>query len=325
MTGSRSVFHEGELEVQRRAGVTREAARVGRSIGAAIPPVAAGFLAAQPFVVVASVAGDGRVDASVVAGAPGFLAALDATTLRIGAAPPPGDPLLGNVRATGTVGLLAIDFAARRRMRANGSAAVAADGAIVVRPDEVFSNCPKYIQARAWTLDAGGAGGNGADGAGGAGARVVHEGGVLEPAHRRLIEAADTFFIATAHPTAGADASHRGGLPGFVRAPDGRTLVWPDYSGNRMFQTLGNLAVGGRAGLLFLDFEAGGALALGGRAEVDWDPARAGALAGAERAVVFHVDSVRETAGAVPLRWRSLGPSPFNPEEPPPVAPSPSS
>ena len=77
-------------------------------------------------------------------------------------------------------------------------------------------------------------------------------------------------------------------------ASDG-SLSWPDYPGNTMFQTLGNIEAGGRAGLLFLDFETGSTLQLTGRAEIVWEP---------ERAVTFYVDELLETRSAVPLRWR---------------------
>jgi predicted pyridoxine 5'-phosphate oxidase superfamily flavin-nucleotide-binding protein len=74
---------------------------------------------------------------------------------------------------------------------------------------------------------------------------------------QRLIREADTFFIASSHRDGGADASHRGGNPGFVHVLNETKLIWPDYSGNGMFQTLGNLAIDPRAGLLFMDFESG--------------------------------------------------------------------
>ncbi len=106
----------------------------------------------------------------------------------------------------------------------------------------------------------------------------------LAEAQRAWIRRADTFFIATSHPEAGADASHRGGMPGFVRV-EGDRLVWPDYAGNAMFNTLGNIALHPRAGLVFPDFEAGATLQLTGRAAVDWDRDRAGSFPGAERLV----------------------------------------
>jgi predicted pyridoxine 5'-phosphate oxidase superfamily flavin-nucleotide-binding protein len=130
---------------------------------------------------------------------------------------------------------------------------------------------------------------------------------------RRLISEADTFFIASAQPEGGADASHRGGNPGFIRFLDENTLEFPDYPGNTMFNTLGNIAVNPNAGLLFLDFERGGTLQLTGEARIVWDAERAASFAGAKRVVEFRVEEAIETRGIVPLRWRFEGYSPFNP------------
>jgi uncharacterized protein len=85
---------------------------------------------------------------------------------------------------------------------------------------------------------------------------------------------------------------------------DERTLLVPDYSGNRMFMTLGNLQVDGRAGLLFIDFERGDLLTLTGRAEIVWDGPELASLDGAERAWRFHLDEGYWLRDALPLRWR---------------------
>ena len=135
----------------------------------------------------------------------------------------------------------------------------------------------------------------------------------LDDRQQDWIRRADTFFIATRDAEAGADASHRGGNPGFVHVVDGRRLAWPDYSGNRMFQTLGNLESDPRAGVLFPDFVRGRTLQLTGRATVDWDPARANGFAGAERVVDFAIDDVIEIRGRGGLQFRLIGRSPFNP------------
>jgi hypothetical protein len=121
----------------------------------------------------------------------------------------------------------------------------------------------------------------------------------LGAAQRALIEEADTFFIATAHPERGADASHRGGPPGVVEvAADGASLRVPDYSGNSMFQTLGNLEIDPHAGLLFLDWEGGTSLQLTGRARSVWGDE--------DRAVEFAIDAVRERELALPERWEPV-------------------
>ncbi len=120
---------------------------------------------------------------------------------------------------------------------------------------------------------------------------------------------ADTFFIASAHPQRGADASHRGGRPGFVVVADGgRRLTFPDYSGNRMFQTLGNLTVNPRTGLLLLDWKTGSTLQLTGRAQIIRDAQTLRSWPGAERLVEVTVDAVREHDRAMPARWSLIEP-----------------
>jgi predicted pyridoxine 5'-phosphate oxidase superfamily flavin-nucleotide-binding protein len=87
-------------------------------------------------------------------------------------------------------------------------------------------------------------------------------------AARRLIEAADMFFLATADGKGRPDCSYKGGDPGFVRVLDERTLAFPSYDGNGMFASLGNIAVNAQVGILFIDFEHGHRLRLQGDASV---------------------------------------------------------
>jgi len=194
-----------------------------------------------------------------------------------------------------------MDLEHRRRVRLNGRAELRKDGFDVVTR-EVFGNCPKYIQARV-----------GEESPAEAGRPVVRRSSELDAGQRAWIAGADTFFIASRHREAGADASHRGGEPGFVEVLDGSRIAWPDYSGNHMFQTLGNLATEPRAGLLFVDFEEGRTLQLTGRADVDWSAERIARFAGAERVVGFAIAEVIETSGRTELRRRLTERSPFNP------------
>lgn len=296
-------YHPGERSVQERAGVREMADRIGRSIGTTIPPAAWNFLRSQPLVVVGSVDAGRRVWASLVTGAPGLVQAIDKHTVRINARPAAGDPLGDNLVANNAVGLIAIEFATRRRMRLNGRAEVAEDGVITIHAEQVYSNCPKYIQARRWRgrspeVDS---------------TPAVRRQSTLTQDQQRWIREADTFFIASHHPDGGTDASHRGGHPGFVHVLDDHYLIWPDYSGNIMFQSLGNIAVNPQAGLLFIDFERGQTLQLTGRARIIWDQEHTAEFPGAERLVEFDVDEVVEIAGAHPLDWRFLDYSPENP------------
>jgi uncharacterized protein len=279
-------FHEGELAVQRRAGVERSAAQVGRIIGASIPPEFAAFVERQLFAVAAAPDGAGRVWATLLVGGVGFATVPDERRLLLAVEPfaPAGAP----------AGILFIETNTRSRIRLNGTAEPVAEG-VLVTVDEAFGNCPKYIQRRlpVERLEP-------------PAEPAERFGATLDERQRAVVGQADTLFIATMHPQRGADASHRGGRPGFVSvAGDGASLRFPDYPGNRMFQTLGNITVQPRAGLLFVDWETGAALALTGRAQVVWD--------GAERHVEFAIDEVRERERAMPARWQLIEPSRLNP------------
>jgi hypothetical protein len=133
------------------------------------------------------------------------------------------------------------------------------------------------------------------------------------PLREGASDSADTFFIGSLHAEAGVDCSHRGGNPGFVRVLDERRLAFPDYSGNNMFQTLGNLSVDPRAGLLFLNFETGDTLQLTGTTDIIWDQARLRDWPGAQRLIEFEVSKTIEARGASPMRWRLMDYAASNP------------
>jgi uncharacterized protein len=93
---------------------------------------------------------------------------------------------------------------------------------------------------------------------------------------RAFIEQSPMFFIATADADGHPDCSHKAGLPGFVRVLNERTLAIPDYDGNGMYRTWGNVLVNPHVGLLFLDFEKAKRIRVNGTAEVrEDDPLRA--------------------------------------------------
>jgi predicted pyridoxine 5'-phosphate oxidase superfamily flavin-nucleotide-binding protein len=298
-----ATYHAGELEVQLRAGEAEIGQRLLRGIRSELPEVAQAFLAQQRLLLVASTDPEGRVWCSVLSGPAGFVRAADERTVAVAARPHDGEPLARALAAApAPVGLLAIEPATRRRMRVNGTAEPV-DGGLRVRTEQVYSNCPKYIARRAIAAEAV------ADGP----APQVERRQALGDADRRLIAHADTFFIATAAPDGSADASHRGGSPGFVAVHDARSLSFPDYAGNSMYMTLGNLAANPRAGFLFADWDSGDTLQLSGRASVDWSPERAASVPGAQRLVDFAVGRVIRTTAALPHRWALQERSRFNP------------
>src|SRR5262245_61632615 len=268
-------YHPGELEVQRRAGVRSEAEDVGRIISGRIPAAVAPLVAGFRFAVAASIDARGRVWASLLTGPAGFLKVVEETRLRIDARPAPGDPLAANLEAdeSAVLGLIVFDPATRRRLRFNGRAMTERGGRISLDIEQVYGNCRKYIQLRHLMDEArtpAAAADRGAPARGAPGNLRPLRSPALSLAQQARIGAADTFFIASAHAEGGADASHRGGRPGFVSVTGATTLSFPDYAGNNMYNTLGNLVADPRAGLLFVDFESGDLLQMTGRARLVW-------------------------------------------------------
>jgi uncharacterized protein len=298
-----SIYHAGELSVQRQAGVEAQARRIGQGIKATMPPAAQAFLQQQPMALVGSIDAGGQVWASLLTGTPGFLMPVNERTLRIAATPVFGDPLCNNLYDHTAVGLLAVDLASRRRMRLNGQIECLSDGSFAIRAHQVYANCLKYIQARTLEMITTGVRGPGS----------IRRGDRLTPEQQAWIARSDTLFIASAHPDGGADISHRGGNPGFVRVVDARTLIVPDYAGNTMFQTLGNLQANPQVGLLLIDFTGGATLQMTGTARIIWYAERVAEFAGAERLLEVTVAEAVEIADAHPLRSHTIEYSPFNP------------
>ncbi len=284
-------FHRGEHDAQRRAGVQRFSA----PIRAEIPDQHRSFFAGLPMVFVGVANGSGWPVATVLAGAPGFISSPDPRTLHIGALPGPDDPAARWLHAGAPAGLLGIDLSTRRRNRVNGTVLATDEQGFTLGVSQSFGNCPQYIQAREVQPQ-------GTDRV----AAAERLGG-LDPQACALIAAADTFFVASSSGADGAepggmDISHRGGRPGFVRV-DGDVLTIPDFRGNRYFNTLGNLLLEPRAGLLFVDFQDGGLLTckvglrstgLPPRRAASWAPSESGAC-------------MSRPAGDVPAPWPSDG------------------
>lgn len=301
--------HPGEEAVRERAGSQRRGIGSGQ-VGDAIPPVARAFIGAARFAALAVVDTHGEISADVLAGEPGFLRAPDERTVEILLAPPLSAPLfaLGVER---TVGIVVLEPWTRRRMRVNGTA-TRSGGSVVVRTEQVYANCPKYIQARTVDAEVPPAAARSWEPTAAEAATAVTT-GRLTRSQCELISRADTFFLATHTPGHGADMSHRGGNPGFVTMPDDRHLTWPEYVGNSMYMSLGNLLHEPRCALVFPDWATGRTLHLRGRARVNWDPRRAAHIPGAQQVVDFDLEQAVEIADGMPLRWRFGSYHRFNP------------
>jgi predicted pyridoxine 5'-phosphate oxidase superfamily flavin-nucleotide-binding protein len=86
---------------------------------------------------------------------------------------------------------------------------------------------------------------------------------------RSFIESADMFFLATADDEGHPNCSYKGGDPGFVRVLDPQTIAFPNYDGNGMYLSTGNLLRNPSVGMLFIDFERGDRMRLNGEARID--------------------------------------------------------
>ena len=297
-----SPFHAGELAAQERAGV-RERMNVDarRGIRDYMPEQHRLFFAEQPFMVLGGVDEKGQPWATLRVGAPGFISTPDERTLRIGGRSLAGDPLARTWQVGSVLGGLGIQPATRRRNRVNGIITAIDDQAITVAVSQSYGNCAKYIQSRTpieFNVEDSQE------------SPVVSS--CLSDNDRALLARADTFFVASANTSSdagmgrGADVSHRGGKPGFIRIDGDRTLTTPDFSGNLFFNTIGNLMRDPRAGLLVVDFDSGDLLYLAVDAEVIWEGAELESFDGAERLIRWHVREVRRTRRALPLRWSSV-------------------
>jgi len=306
-------YHAGEQVLQARVGTRERLADVGtRIVRDHMPDPHRELFHKLPFVLVGSVDASEQPHASLLAGAPGFMRTPDAGTLAIDTPSDAADPLQAALHVGASLGVLAIEPHTRRRNRMNGVVrSVRADG-FTLHVQQSFGNCPKYIQGRhaRWL----------GDGAAPTGAQRMAR---LDLAAASLVRGADTFFIATAVPPSqigasaaqGVDVSHRGGKPGFVRVQRGAdgvdVLTVPDFAGNQMFNTLGNLQLYPRAGLLFIDFARGDRLHVAVDTELLWQGDELAAFAGAQRLLKMRVREARRLHGGARLAWSEPVLSPF--------------
>lgn len=297
-----SPFHPGERYAQRRAGVEADAGASARqAIRAYLPEQHRTFYTSLPFMIAAARDAHGQPWATVLSGPEGFATSPDPQTLRIEASLGTGDALDGALATSTDVGLLGIELATRRRNRVNGRISHHDSGALVLSVDQTFGNCPQYIRPREWQHEL--------QPSPGEPRRSVR----LAAHQRQWITGTDTFFIASGYhseddrPSVGMDASHRGGEPGFVQVEDDRHLLFPDYPGNNYFNTLGNLALDPRAGLLFIDFQRGSLLQVAVRTTIDWSSPAIDAFPGARRLIRCEIDAVIELPSALSLRWKAEG------------------
>lgn len=302
-------FHSGERTLQSETGKREEIAHLSQMMMRDyMTEQQFTFFQGLRYLFVGTVDEQGQPWASILSGPVGFISVPDPKFLQIDLTLSLVEPAFSGLQQGSPFGVLGLDFSNRRRNRVHGHIVHLEDNQLVVGISQSYGNCPKYISTR--MID---------DSQSPPIPGVVVEREHLSEEDIARITRADTFFIASHHQDGsgaayeGADISHRGGSPGFVHVESDRTLTIPDYMGNFLFNTLGNLLVNSLAGLLFIDFNTGDLIQMTGKADIIRAPPDIQLYPGAQRLLHIHIDRVRYTPQGLPLHWQFLEPSPFNP------------
>jgi NAD(P)H-flavin reductase len=175
---------------------------------------------------------------------------------------------------------------------------------LVLKIEQSLGNCPKYLNKKHIEL---------AD----SNPTLVSDGPQLPQRALDLLSKADLFFLSSANHGQDMDTNHRGGPPGFVRVisndSTGTVLCYPEYSGNRLYQTLGNLKVNPVVGICVPDFDTGDMLYLTGTTDILVGPDAANLLPRSNLAIKIALTAARYVATALPFRGTPGELSPYNP------------
>lgn len=303
-------FHAGEVNVQIRTGYRELSEQREAFIRPFMPAQHRKFFTSLPFVIAGLVDETGNPWATMIWDEASFIESPAESSLRIQKQPFLAKQLKLDVSTGAKLGLVGLELGTRRRNRVNGVIKTDSDSALEIEVEQSFGNCPQYIQKRDydWKTTS-------------IGERTTPDLQVqtsLLPDHKQQIEDADTLFVATRSRLLdndarnGIDASHRGGRRGFVKVDEDGTILFPDFSGNRFFNTLGNIESDGRAGLLFPNFATGDLLLVTGDARVIWDEdPLVATYKGAERLVSVSPEKVVFARSALPIQETSVEQSPF--------------
>ncbi|KAK6526059.1 hypothetical protein TWF281_011098 [Arthrobotrys megalospora] len=334
--GHSATWHPGEENIQRLLHVPYQE----NPTIYYLPPGVARFLSICPLIAVGTTSPSGQPWASLLTGVPGFARNFGPGIVGMQTAVAAGDPIYENLSeeawgesingeegtGEGMIAGLAVNLERRQRVKFYGKSKRGmrkmeqAKGlaTIMMEIEQTLGNCPKYMNAR--HLD------------------LVH----MDPPTNvtqnyevstslpqealDLISRSDMFFVASRNGHTDMDVNHRGGPTGFVRVlpqtsggsntQGPTTLVWPEYSGNRLYQTLGNLQVTPLAGLTFADFHTGDMLYLTGTTEILIGDDAERVMHKSKLAVKFTVTGARYARDSLGLRVadpNAVRWSPYNP------------
>jgi NAD(P)H-flavin reductase len=216
---------------------------------------------------------------------------------------------------------LTIDLVTRKRVKMSGRMVAGALGMrqdenssledseaevqLVFKIEESLGNCPKYLNCKRVTHSR-------------SNPVLLSDSSVLSSHALELLAKADCFFISSAQQNQSMDTNYRGGPPGFLRivsnSGPGAVLCWPEYSGNRLYQTLGNIVLYPQVGICVPDFESGNVLYCTGNATVLVGKDAATLLLHSNLCVRFDVTDARFVKDALCFRGVAGEASPYNPK-----------
>ncbi|MCJ1351039.1 MAG: hypothetical protein MMC33_001021 [Icmadophila ericetorum] len=215
---------------------------------------------------------------------------------------------------------LTIDLMKRKRVKLGGRMVAGALGQIKSHPwkenakiaqvqlvfniQESLGNCPKYLNKKEITASL-------------PEPVLISDSLPLPNEAIKLLDKADMFFVSSSDHEFSMDTNHRGGPPGFVRVLEngasGVTLVYPEYSGNRLYQTLGNLQTTPKAGFVIPDFDTGDVLYITGDTSIHIGSKAASLLPHSNVVIEIKATGARFVQRGLPFRGKLAERSPYNP------------
>lgn len=257
------IFHKGQLAVQKITGEEEVAKMRIPMIRSTLHPRSIPFIEHQVLAFLGTEDSNGALWLSLMVGERGFITIPSEQEIRFNlgqVVSSQDDIFFTNIKTNATVGLLFHEAARRARYRAWGKVSTI-EGHLCFDIRMGYPSCPKHIQSeqievleKPETLST-----------------QYENGTTLCELERNWILGAHTFFICTQTKKGDIEASHRGGDPGFIEILENGAIRVPDYLGNSMFSTLGNIYENPKAALLFIDYKKGETLQLSGHAELQFD------------------------------------------------------
>ncbi|KAL9623607.1 MAG: hypothetical protein Q9160_002063 [Pyrenula sp. 1 TL-2023] len=330
--------HEGEKRMRN----LRHSKRHENPTSPFLTPGAAFMLQTAPLLALGTLDSQGRPWATLWGGESGFARSMGQSIVGVRTiVDPTNDPVVEalyegrddgeTVRPEGAgkmVSGLTIDMENRKRVKVFGRMMAGAlsmsekhddkvepDGAtgeaqLVLRIEQSLGNCPKYITSRHIAPNI-------------PQPKLLSNSPLLTTEALDIISTADTLFIASANNTHDMDCNIRGGPPGFIRvlpsssSTQPSSVIWPEYSGNLLYQTLGNLTLYPKAGLVIPSFSTSSVLYLTGTTTIHHGASVSALLPHTNLAVQLTITSARLVANGLPFRGidspNDSGLSPYNP------------